>query len=145
MKIVINKCYGGFGLSNAAYEKLIEWGVPVRKYKEERRGDDGLYKDEPENNGEIIFDRELTLPGEDSLNDIYHKYKPSGISERYWDCWTRDNRSHPLVVRVVEELGEKASGRHASLKVIEIPDGIEYEIDEYEGIEHIAEKHRTWC
>ena len=37
MKIVINKCYGGFGLSDAAYEKLIEYGIPARAYQEETR------------------------------------------------------------------------------------------------------------
>lgn len=36
---------------------------------------------------------------------------------------------------VVEQLGsERASGLFASLKVVEIPDGVEW----------IAEKHRTW-
>lgn len=142
MKVVINRCYGGFGLSDAAYRKLIEWGVPVRKYVKEKRGDDGLYKDEPLNDGEILFDRELTPQGEDDLKDFYYKY-PSA-RERYWECWTSQNRTHPLIVRVVEELGEAASGRHSKLAVVEIPDGVEWEIDEYDGIEHIAKKHRTW-
>ncbi len=146
MKLVINKCYGGFGLSEKAYEKLIEWGVPVRKYKDEERGPDGLYKDEPANDGEVIFDRELTPPGGDSFNDIYHKFKgKSRFSVRYWDTWTRDKRSHPLILRVVEELGEEANGECAELAIVEIPDGIEFEIGEYDGIEHIAEKHRTWA
>lgn len=145
MKLVINTCYGGFGLSEAAYEKLIEWGVPVRKYVDQERGEDGLYKEQPLNDGEVIFDRELTPPGTDSFNDIYHEYKgKSRFSARYWDCWTRENRAHPLIVRVVEELGEKADGECAKLKVVEIPDGIEYHIGEYDGIEHIAENHRTW-
>lgn len=143
MKLVINKCYGGFGLSDEAYEKLIEWGVPRRKYvREERDPKTNLYLDQPLNDGEIIFDRELTPEGEDELNDTYYKFK--SIRERYWDCWTRENRAHPLVVRVVEELGEKANGRHAKLAVVEIPDEIEWEIDEYDGIERIAERHRTW-
>lgn len=145
MKVVINRCYGGFGLSDAAYEKLIEWGVPVQKYHKEPRGEDGLYRAQPLNDGEVIFDRELTPEGEDDLNDLYYKYKgKSGLTGRYWDSWTRDSRTHPLIVRVVEELGEKADGQCAELKVVEIPDGTEYEIGEYDGIEHIAEKHRTW-
>lgn len=143
MKVVINKCFGGFGLSDAAYEKLIEYGVPVRKYiEQERDSETGLYKPQPLNDGEVIFDRELTPEGECSLNDLYYKYK-SGRS-RYWDCWIDESRSHPLLLRVVEELGEKANGRCASLTVVEIPDGVEYEISEYDGMEHIAEKHRTW-
>ena len=43
-EIVINKCYGGFGLSNEAYEQLIKWGIPVRKYINEKRNPKtGLY------------------------------------------------------------------------------------------------------
>ena len=145
MKVAINTCFGGFGLSDAAYEKLIEYGVPVRKYINQELGDDGLYKPQPLNDGEVIFDRELTAKGEDRLNDIYHDYKGrSRFSQRYWDSWTDRNRSHPLVLRVIEELGDKANGACAKLKIIEIPDGVKYVIEEYDGNEHIAEEHRTW-
>ena len=144
MKVVINRCYGGFGISDAAYEKLIEWGVPVRKYvKEERDPEPQLYKNEPLNDGEVIFDHELTPEGEDDLNDLYYKFK--SVRERYWETWLSQSRTHPLLIRVVEELGEKANGRHAELKVVEIPDGVEWEISEYDGIERIAETHRTWA
>ena len=44
MKIVKNSCFGGFGLSDEAYEKLIEYGIPVGKYHEEPRNPKtGLY------------------------------------------------------------------------------------------------------
>jgi hypothetical protein len=145
-KIVINKCFGGFGLSDAAYEKLIEWGVPVRKYTKQQRNEKTcLFLPEPLNDGEVIFDRELTKPGEDSFNDIYHQFKgKTRYTERYWDCWTRESRTHPLVIRVVEELGVEANGSCAELAVVEVPDNIEWEIDEYDGNEHIAQKHQTW-
>jgi hypothetical protein len=35
MKLVINRCFGGFSLSDAAYAWLIAQGVPVRKYIEQ--------------------------------------------------------------------------------------------------------------
>jgi hypothetical protein len=143
MKIAINKCYGGFGLSAAAYEQLIAWGVPVRRYIKQERDTDGLFLRQPANDGEVIFDRELSPQGEDSFSDLYWKYR--NVQDRYWDCWTRENRTHPLVIRVIEELGEKANGQYAKLAVIEIPDDVAYEIDEYDGIEHIAETHRTWA
>jgi hypothetical protein len=146
MKVVINKCFGGFGLSDAAYEQLIAWGVPAIKYSEQERGPDGLYRPQPMNDGEVIFDNELILPGESERHDkLYHTYKGrSSMTQRYWDCWTRNSRSHPLIVRLVEELGKRASGACAELAVVEIPDGVEYEISEYDGHEHIAERHRTW-
>lgn len=146
MKIVINKCFGGFGLSEAAYEQLIAWGVPVRKYVEQERDPETLlYEPQPLNDGEVIFDRDLTPPETDSFSEIYWKYRgTSDIARRYWDTWTRENRAHLLLIRVVEHLGEKANGSCAELAVVEIPDGVEYEIDEYDGNEHVAEVHRTW-
>lgn len=131
MKVVINRCYGGFGLSDAAYEKLIEWGVPVRAWAEEAR-DPKTRRVQPrsENDGEVIFDNALS--------------DEPPIPSRYWDTWTRDNRSHPLLVRVVEELGSKASDKLARLCVVEIPDDVEWTIEEYDGYEHVAEVHRTW-
>ena len=142
MKVVINTRFGGFGISDEAYEKLGEWGIPIQKYVDEERGKDGRYKSDPLNDGEIVFDRELTPKGESDYNDIYWKYK--SISDRYWDCWIRDNRTHSLLIRVVEKLGEKANGRHSKLKVVDVPDDVEWSIEEYDGIEWVAEKHRTW-
>lgn len=146
MKVVINRCHGGFSLSTAAYEKLIEWGVPVRKYiEQEWEPETGLFKPQPLNDGEVIFDRELTSPEESSFSALYHAHKTkSDIIGRYWDCWTTESRTHPFVVRVVEELGAAASGFCADLRVVEIPDGTEYTIEEYDGMEHIAEVHKTW-
>jgi hypothetical protein len=142
MKIVINTCFGGYGFSDEAYEKFIEWGIPVRKYIEQKKGADGLYKDEPKNDGKVIFDR--TLSGAsfpDSDITLEQEIRSMG---RYWDVnWTGE-RNDPLVIRVVEELGEKANGNHAKLKIVEIPDGTDWEISEYDGSEHIAEKHETW-
>ena len=131
-------------MSDEAYEKLIEYGVPVGKYhKEPRNPKTGLYDIRvPENEGEIIFDRML-----EDEEDMIGKDRASTIKcmGRYWETWLdRDNRDHPLLVKVVEELGKKANGQHADLEVVEIPDDIEYEIDEYDGIETIREKHRTW-
>ena len=53
-------------------------------------------------------------------------------------------RDDPALVQVVEELGARASGDHAELTVVEIPDGVNYIIEEYDGREHVAERHRTW-
>jgi hypothetical protein len=39
---------------------------------------------------------------------------------------------------------EKSSGVYAELKIVDIPDDVEWEIDEYDGKEWVAEVHRTW-
>lgn len=54
------------------------------------------------------------------------------------------SREDPDLVAAVEHFKEKSGGTCAKLKVVEIPDGIEYTIEEYDGLEHIAEAHRTW-
>jgi hypothetical protein len=90
MKIVINACYGGFGLSKEALALFNERSGTVFTY------------------------------------DIEIK------------------RNDPILIEIVEQLGEAANGRFAELKVVEIPDDVVWGIEEYDGNEWIAEKHRTW-
>jgi hypothetical protein len=61
------------------------------------------------------------------------------------DFESRDiERNDPVLVKVVEELGSKSFGFAANLKIVEIPDDVDWEVVQYDGLEHIAEKHRTW-
>ena len=53
-------------------------------------------------------------------------------------------RDDPILVKIVEELGEAAGGFFSALKVVEIPDDVVWGIEEDGGHEWIAEKHRTW-
>lgn len=53
-------------------------------------------------------------------------------------------RDDPTLVAVVEQLGKKANGDYAKLKVVEIPADVKWTIEEYDGSEWIAEVHRTW-
>lgn len=53
-----------------------------------------------------------------------------------------NDRADPTLVQVVEELGP-AAGSDA-LKVVEVPDNVDWYIEEFDGKEHVAEVHRTW-
>lgn len=53
-------------------------------------------------------------------------------------------RNNPILVEIVEQLGESADGRYAELKVVDIPDDVQWHIDEYDGWETIHENHRVW-
>jgi hypothetical protein len=53
-------------------------------------------------------------------------------------------RNDATLVRVVEELGDKANSNYSLLKIVEIPEGVHWYIEEYDGREHVAEMHRTW-
>jgi len=48
------------------------------------------------------------------------------------------------LVAVVQALGEDANGPYARLKIVTIPDDVNWTIMEYDGIEWVAEVHRTW-
>jgi hypothetical protein len=62
------------------------------------------------------------------------------LSDYRWDL----QRDDPALVQTVQELGEAANGQYAKLKVVTIPDDVEWTIEEYDGMEWIAEAHRTW-
>ena len=83
MKVVINVCYGGWGLSEAAQTILIE-----------------------------------TL-GEDGFNEM--------------------ERHSPVLVSLVKQMGESANSDYAKLAVVEVADGLDYDIEEYDGYESIRE------
>jgi hypothetical protein len=90
MKIVINTCFGGFGLGDTAMNELRQ-----------RKGNPDLRH------------REIA-------------------------------RDDPDLVEIVERMGETADGPFAELKVVEIPDDVKWQVEEYDGREWVAEQHRTW-
>ena len=53
-------------------------------------------------------------------------------------------RDDVALVQVVEEMGKLADGQCARLKIVEIPDDVEWQIEDYDGLEWAAECHRTW-
>lgn len=55
-----------------------------------------------------------------------------------------NDRSNYLLIAAINKLKKKANGIDADLKIVEIPDDIEWGIHGCSGREWIAEKHRTW-
>lgn len=54
-------------------------------------------------------------------------------------------RTDLILISVIEDLGsEQASGEWARLKVIEIPDDVDWAIADYDNSEWVVEKHRSW-
>lgn len=138
MKVVINKCYGGFGLSIEALYKCVQENSPlVKKYKYGEKNItedwDGFIKKylKEDYNGYLS-------------NGHYYLYHP--IDETLYTFDKHEwKRNEPELVALVEEMGEAANGTYAKLKVVEIPDDVEYTIHDYDGMETIHEKHRSWC
>lgn len=57
----------------------------------------------------------------------------------------REERTDSRVIALFEQLGsEQSSGEFSRLQIVEIPDDIDWEINEYDGHEKVVEKHRSW-
>jgi hypothetical protein len=126
MKVVINKCYGGFSISDEGYDWLIKnknW--KVTEFLEDNRG----YED----------------PTADLAID--NNYKKSRFRSKYYLIRNVDEnslRTDPDLIEAIETLGKKANGLCASLGIVEVPDDVEWEIGEYDGSEWVQELHRRW-
>lgn len=155
MKIVINNCFGGFSISPLAVKRMAELkGKPCYFFVQNiSEGLHGQYIPATIEEAEKSF--MFWAFAVENPNDYFHKkdWNEMTLEERkeeneLYSTLQIDNREYdrhdPLLVQVVEELGKKASGKCADLKIVEIPDNTDYEIQEYDGNEHIAEKHRTW-
>lgn len=139
MKIVINDDFGGFGLSHKAVLRYAELsGFKVYPYLDDITI--RIYKDKAIIGNEKLSHHYSLVPVE-TLEKSKFGYKHS-----YESYFSDHNikRDDKVLIQVVEELGREANGSHAKLKIVEIPDDVEWQIEEYDGSEHIAEKHRTW-
>ena len=142
MKIVVNRCYGGFGLSKEGmmhYAKIK--GVRVWPESDTQYPSLGIihyYTVPPEAR---VVRKEFADFYAMSMDDR-QAYNAACKNQSLYD---RDiPRDDAALVQVVEELGDAANGRHASLEVVEIPDDVQWQIEEYDGREWVAESHRTW-
>lgn len=130
MKIILNKCYGGFDVSKEAYMlyakkkglELYQYASDFDNFKK------CIYK---KTNDEALFKNYFIKDMGDNIEISNEDYK------KYNLYLNNEHRQDPILIEVVEELGDKASGRFGKLEVVEIPDNCYYKIDEYDGIETI--------
>lgn len=124
MKVVINRCFGGFSISLEAARFMAA------------RGNKQAIAEVAEYNGKLA-DQSKQHHLERKYGVKFYGYGHTGNHGGY-------ERNNVDLVSAVEKLGDAASGELANLCIIDIPDGVEYEIDDYDGLESIHEKHRSW-
>ena len=116
MKVVINTCYGGFGLSEIAITKM---------------------------------EADLDMPYGTSYITVNADVDPN--TSKIVQVFVNDSskmsfRTDPYLIKVVEELGKAASADGANLVVIEVDDdAVGPYIEEYDGVEWVAEGRRWYC
>jgi hypothetical protein len=115
LNVVINECFGGFGLSKEAILRYSE----IKGLNLIVVSDDGIIK-----------------------GRFWDYYYTNGIVEdsNYFDV---DDipRDDPALIQVIKELGETANGDFAELKIVEVPDGVDWSIDKYDGMECVCKSH----
>jgi len=129
MKLVKNSCFGGFSLSPKAIARFAELkGKKAYFFKGLGEKITPVSLSELDND---LFFSWYTVPDPEKykLNEPDEDGLYKGANERYKKISLEINdRTDPDLIKVVEELGKEADGRCASLEIVEIPDGIEWEI-----------------
>jgi hypothetical protein len=141
MKIVINNCYGGFRLSEEAIDRYIEIaGLKLHKHWDDKWKWTSYYL-VPYEEYQRVHKNDMTKTEWEGKDKGYGRYMDSNAL-----CWNEGDieRNDPILIRVIEELHKSAGSKYSDLKIVDIPDGVEWIIEEYDGKEWIAEKHRTW-
>lgn len=120
MELIINNCFGGFGLSDAAIERCLELGLTCTNL-------DGEGKASNPQAEFALLDNQM-------------------FTKKYTILHEMRVRTSPVVIAVVREMGEKAGDSLSSPKILEIPfdstDG--WHIQDYDGQERVVENHRSW-
>ena len=129
MKVVVNNCYGRFGLSPKAKERY--WGLKGKQvfFYVREHGSNKARKASADASPLLV-------------EALFKDYGPLvNLAEVPREEFARSEtieRHDPVLVRVVEEMGKAADGTCARLTVIEIPDGVDYVIRDYDGMEWVA-------
>ena len=113
-RVAINTCYGGFGLSYQAKLLYLELAGVEHTLAQQ--------------------------PDRDKQNRFGHQFIVKG------QVWSERDipRDDPVLINVLNRLGTAAWGDHASIKIVEVPAGVEWDIADYDGKEWVEEKHRIW-
>ena len=124
-KVVYNACYGGFGLSKEACQRY--WDIQGQSiWFEDALWGFTVWLVPPEERLEQKEWSSMTVDERVAYNRAH--------SEQTW--YNRNvDRHDPVLVQVVEELGDKANGEYAKLAIEEVHGS--YRIDEYDGNESV--------
>lgn len=122
MKIVINKCFGGFGLTDKAIEMYLN-----------------LATTDPDSK---LFGAQIAK-SKDSSDRVKWTLIYGLEAKSFYYC--NISRTDPILIQVVEKLGNEVNDSYSNLQIEDIPSGTMYRINEYDGNEFIEYKENdSW-
>ena len=105
MKIILNKCYGGFSVSDEAYELYAKKkGLTLYRYYDD-------YRNKKMHKGSGLITYYFT-------KDFGNNVEMDKIDWKAHLYLNDEHRDDPILIEVVEELGKKASDSCANLVII---------------------------
>tara|TARA_R110000822_G_scaffold110654_4_gene240930 strand:- start:8566 stop:8988 length:423 start_codon:yes stop_codon:yes gene_type:complete len=140
MKVAYNGCYGGFSLSPLGLDLFAsKKGITLTWYTRTRicEGPYTRLDEVPSSNGLCFYPFTKNLgPITSVIPDDELYYYPS--------FYESESRKDPDLIEVIEELGSKANGSSSKLTIKEIPEGVDFEITEYDGYEDVVPPRMSW-
>lgn len=145
-KVILNKCHGGFDVSEEAYKLYAKKkGLDLFIYESE-----SYFAQKPLIKYHRVLVSTSIFPFY-ATKDLGESFTSDDLEEKDFskDCGLILDDSHredETLIEVVEELGEEASGKFGKLIVVEIPDDVaeDYVIDDYDGIETLHKRLQVW-
>lgn len=127
MKILISKSFHGFKLSLAGIREAIQLGIPdVKELTTEMLN---------------MCDESYSFMTAEARKDMLVKHPDMVLT---YFAGEKLDRTNPELIAMIERMGSEAMIKPQALKIVDVPDDVEWEISCYDGVEKIEEKHRVW-
>lgn len=139
MKIIISKTYGGLEVPAMVLKKWFE--PEAFLYKDLRV--ENVFK-RPDDDDIIERRDKLYITSADfGETATQTQIQSSVLSKVDIGSIMENNRQNEKLIKIVEEY-MKVVEFHQLIKVVEVPDDVDWDIADYDGMEWVEEIHRTW-
>ena len=135
-KIVVNRCYGGFGLS----EKCVLLYAKKKGLQ--------IYVDHDARHRYWLTPRiyRTDILSSQEWYDATWEERDASIEKERMAVFNeyKIKRDDKFLIEAIGELGVELAGDDTTLEIVEIPEDIDWEIDDCSGHEKVYDKNRVW-